>query len=328
MQTLSLLKKFYVLQQRLQQQQHFNKQWLIPYLNSLEQKCSGRFNPAQYKKMVQYYALFVPVIFCGSYRKLEGKPFCPKERMRATLLGVMTPLYDDFFDESRMDADRLHMITCSPQHFAASTFEEKVFCLLHQQMRREVPSPDAYMQNFKKVLHSQLQSLKQFDPHTSATILMQITYQKSVDALQLFWQVLEPAPAWFEKLMYPAAGLMQLANDLFDVYKDIPAKMYTPANAQPDFEQMEVLFLKEAALFNHKIYQLPYAARNKEYFLFTMQCIIARGFVALQHLKKTWKKYNNDPHVSQLSRAELVCDMQHPLNLIKWFWYTKKFCRL
>src|SRR4029077_13259437 len=83
-------------------QKKFNKDFLIPYLDGLEKKYNGRFQPEQRGKILNYYGLFITSFLCSSYKRLYGRRLGAEERKRATLFGVLTPVGDDLFDIDKL----------------------------------------------------------------------------------------------------------------------------------------------------------------------------------------------------------------------------------
>ena len=106
-------------------QKQFNKTFLIPYLNELEKKYNGKFQPEQRNKILKYYGLFITSFLCSSYKRLYGKSLSNEERKRATLFGVLTPVGDDLFDIDKLDNKSIRQITFHPESFAATTFSCK-----------------------------------------------------------------------------------------------------------------------------------------------------------------------------------------------------------
>src|ERR1700759_5204031 len=107
-------------------QKRYNKTFLIPYLDELEKKYNGKFQPEQRKKILDYYGLFITSFLCSSYKRLYGKVLSDDERKRATLFGVLTPVGDDLFDIDKLDKESIRQITFHPETFNARTFSSHV----------------------------------------------------------------------------------------------------------------------------------------------------------------------------------------------------------
>src|SRR4051794_11773627 len=91
----------------IQVQKQFNKTFLIPYLDELEEKYNGKFQPEQRNKILKYYGLFITSFLCSSYKRLYGKKLSDDERKRATLFGILTPVGDDLFDIDKLDKESI-----------------------------------------------------------------------------------------------------------------------------------------------------------------------------------------------------------------------------
>src|SRR5947209_16256273 len=92
-------------------QKQFNKTFLIPYLDELEKKYNGKFQPEQRNKILNYYGLFITSFLCSSYKRLYGKKLSDEERKRTTLFGILTPVGDDLFDIDKLDMENIQQIT-------------------------------------------------------------------------------------------------------------------------------------------------------------------------------------------------------------------------
>ena len=92
-------------------QKQFNKEFLVPYLDELEKKYNGQFQPEQKQKILKYYGLFITSFLCSSYKRLSGKSLTQGERKRATLFGILTPVGDDLFDIDKLNIESIRQIT-------------------------------------------------------------------------------------------------------------------------------------------------------------------------------------------------------------------------
>jgi hypothetical protein len=98
-------------------QKQFNKKFLVPYLEELELRHKGKFQPEQKGKILKYYGLFITSFLCSTYKRLYGKTLTDDERKRATLFGILTPVGDDLFDIDKLSVEDIHTITYNPQAY-------------------------------------------------------------------------------------------------------------------------------------------------------------------------------------------------------------------
>ena len=90
MSVYSYLRAFRNVYKEIKIQRRFNKDFLVPYLDELEEKYNGNFQPEQKGKIEKYYGLFITSFLCSSYKRLYDKTVTLEERKRDTLFGILT----------------------------------------------------------------------------------------------------------------------------------------------------------------------------------------------------------------------------------------------
>jgi hypothetical protein len=174
-------------------QRQFNKTFLIPYLDKLEKKYHGTFQPEQRGKILNYYGLFITSFLCSSYKRLYGKMLSDEERKRATLFGVLTPVGDDLFDIDKLDNESIRQITFYPETYKATTFSSQVAKEIQTYLLNSVPHKDAYIQASKDVLDIQVETIVQTKPDISKEEMQRITYTKGAVSVIIYHQCLDEA---------------------------------------------------------------------------------------------------------------------------------------
>jgi hypothetical protein len=316
------------LQKEVHLQQQFNKKWLLPLLKDLEFKHNGKFPLATHKKIYQYYGVYVPAVICNAYCKLNGKKMTDLEQQCATMFGILSPLYDDFFDERALKKDKIESLTKDPYSFEPQTFEEKVFKEIHLWMLQNVPYPERYMDTFHKVFYSQLESLRQMEKHLSDEELYKITYDKGYYAFLLYQDVLDIQHTdGYKEVLYIYSGLLQLANDVFDVYKDLHSGIYTVPNLNRNFPALKSFYYNEATKFRKMLLDLKFPAKRKADFLIMINYVVASGWIAILKLESLYQPFPSPPDLMKFDRKDLICDMEKPLNVVKRFYYCYQFSK-
>ena len=309
-------------------QKQFNKDFLIPYLNQLEIKYSGRFRDEQKQKILNYYGLFIPSFLCSNYKKLQGKKLTDDERKRATLFGILTPVGDDLFDEDKLDIESIKTITFTPENYTATTFSAHVAKEIQAFLLQHVPHKAAYLEASKNVLDIQVETVKQTNPGISRQELEKITYTKGAVSVIIYHQCLDDvADEQMKEVLFLIGSLYQLGNDIFDLYKDVRDNIYTLINTCDDFKTFRKSFLERVKLQNQKIMALPYPEKNKKEFCFVMNTINARAVVALDQFISLQKKTGSKIDWWQLQRKDMIVDMEKPVNFLKWLVYAYKLAK-
>lgn len=310
-------------------QKQFNKTFLIPYLNELEKKYNGKFQPEQRGKILKYYGLFITSFLCSSYKRLYGKVLSDEERKRATLFGILTPVGDDLFDIDKLDNESIQHITFHPETFHATTFSSSVAKEIQTFLLGTVPHKEEYIKASKDVLDIQVETIKQTNAAISKEEIRRITYIKGAVSVIIYHQCLnEAADAQMQEVLFLIGSLYQLGNDIFDLYKDVRDNIYTLVNTCDDYIQFKEEFIERIKLQNEKIYALPYAKNDKEDFCIVMNTINARSLVAIDQFISTQKKYGGKVDWWKLERKDMIVDMEKTKNILKWLSYAYKLPKL
>jgi hypothetical protein len=306
-------------------QKKFNAQFLIPYLSDLEIKHVGQFSQEQRTKIIDYYGMFITSFLCSSYKKLYGGKLNEAERKRATLFGILTPVGDDLFDIDKLDHESIKKITFEPDQYIANTFSAKVTKEVQSFLLNDVPHLSAYKAAAQAVLDIQIETVQQTNSQISEETLERITYKKGAVSVIIYYQILEQTAD--EKMLLALeeiGGLFQLGNDIFDLYKDVRDGIYTLVNTCPDYTVFKEHFIKKVAAQNREIMNLPCAQNAKKDFCFVMNIINARSMVAIDQLIQKQMQHGKNIQWNQLDRKDMICDMEKPMNIIRWLNYMWK----
>jgi hypothetical protein len=312
-----------MLRWQLKKQGQYIKTHLPPLLEELAAGHPGQFSAGTIKRVTKYWELSLHVI-CDSLYKLSGRRLSTDEHKRILLLSIFGPLYDDLFDDRILSHEQIAAFTLEPEQHTPASFEEHVLQKIYLQLLALSPEREKVIDHLYLVYIWQKASLKQMSHTVSRDELYEITYKKSYYSILLFYSILDhyPGPALLE-MTYPMAGLLQLTNDAFDVYKDVHSGIYTIPNLYRNFDQLQQHFMNEVALFNHRLTQLPFVQQAKEYYSITIHALHAMGWIAMEQLKEVTRGVGSVEELAALSRQTLVCDMDHFSQQLKWIRQVK-----
>jgi hypothetical protein len=329
MNLFSYINAFRQVYKEIQVQRRYNQSFLLPYLQTLETKYQGQFAPEQKHRIEKYYGLFITSFLCSSYKRLDGTALTPEERKRATLFGILTPVGDDLFDIDQLDNESIRAITFNPDTYNATTFSAKVAKEIQAFLLANVPHKAAYIQASANVLDIQMATDAQKSPTISTTELEHITYTKGAASVIIYHQCLDMAADLpMQKALFCIGSLYQLGNDIFDVYKDVRDNIYTLVNTCKNVTDLKKQFLQRVREQNNAIMSLPYSQQNKKAFCIVMNTINARSIVALNQFIALQQKNNGPINWWQLSRKNMIVDMEKPLNILRWLYYIWKLPKL
>ncbi|WP_034890833.1 hypothetical protein [Gillisia sp. Hel_I_29] len=303
-------------------QRRFNNKYLQPKLDLYRSKNDGSLTEKDLKKITDYYALGVSGILGTSFCILRGYKIKLAERKAISYLGGISGLLDDLFDNTSKETRGLKDFILTPQEMKPDNDQEGLLLSLYTQGLKESCQPEKIQEEALDVFKAQQESLKQKDKSITNSELEKITLDKGGSSFLYYRACLENSADQNEKkLIYHLGGLMQLGNDIFDVYKDHQEKIHTLATRTIDIDVLRSYFTSELKRSFELAKACDYPSKNMEKFLKIISLGIARVYVCLDQFKVLQLKTDGEFSLEKYSRKELICDMQKPRNQLKAIQY-------
>lgn len=305
------------------QQKAFNAAFIPTYLAGFEHLPPGHIPPEVRKKIETYYCLGIPLT-CAVYNQLYRVGLTDAERKNTVLAAIATPLIDDFTDQKAMSPEQLTQLILQPETFLATTMPQAIVKDALLQLKANTTDPAAALDALNHAFAAQLASEKQTDPATPPAELLRLSLQKGAWSHVVFHYLITNTPSpQLVALLQHMGGLLQLSNDFFDVYKDHNDGICTVANTCANFSQLIDYYCNECKKFCKTARSLPHPKPQTERFITFMALIMARGLVALRQYQKLQTAQGGGLlRYQQLSRKQLIVDMEKPINM----WRTVKAC--
>lgn len=317
---LSLPPVFYILLNNLLKQKQFIKTHLEKELYPYKLKNDGSLTPADFKKILSYYSLGVPVILGESLCVLRGKKMHPRERLSMTFLGGISGLLDDLFDDPEKEVDHLENFILQPEKLLPSNSHERLLVHLYELGLHYSYNSALIQQQALRVFQSQKESLKQKESNVNSLKIEEITYAKGGNSFLYYRLCLyHPLEMTEQNFLYELGGIMQLGNDIFDVWEDHQNGINTAATLCKDVRELRNTFRKRLQKCFSLAYNTPYPEQNIQQFLRICSLALARVFVCLEQFLDLQKSTGNQFKIEKYTRKQLICDMQKPMNQIKAF---------
>jgi hypothetical protein len=309
----------------LQVQQLFLKKSVIPCLSDLLQQNDGSFNQHDFKKITDYYGLAVPAILGEAFCILCGRKMSSRERLCSTASGALSGLLDDFFDHKKLSDKYLRYMIENPFEADGQNTNEKIFLHFAGLALKNSSQHDKLKSNASRVFKAQIKSRKQNDKSVKFNEITDITRQKGGTAFLFYLSAFDSSDdAVLEAIFFQLGALMQYENDLFDIYNDSQANIYTIATITKDLERMKINYdIWTESLFE-LVSQSGFKPKNKARFLRFVSIVICRGLVCINQLQGLPRSSSKDFKLSEYTRKELICDMEKPANFIKMIHYYAK----
>jgi hypothetical protein len=299
-----------------------SEKWATKYLHTVEIKFDGQFDLKTLEKIVKRYSIQQHFIN-DSFSSLYGRNNNANEKERNLLYFIMASVYDDFFDDKTLTLDQIDSIFYHPEKYKAVTFFEKVFIYSHTRLLNEVVDRLQYFKDFERLHLAQKDSLEQFNPAVTDEALLSITTRKGGFCLLMCRHYLDtPYLPEADATWYALGGVIQLTNDLYDIYKDMQEGIITLAVRAKQYETVYTLYHKHAQELNKTIRQLPVSNILKSELSIILNVIASFGYVALDNLKRLQADNASLPAFETLARKELIIDMEKNSNRFKLLKFT------
>lgn len=297
-------------------------------LDQIEEKWNGQFDRVTYYKIFNSQAIYIPSV-CHAFASLHGGKISLLEEQRFLHYFICSSLFDNFWDRKSLSIEQLTALSFSPTTYPANNFDEKVFQYAHQWLLKQVHDEDSYMEVAQQVFKAQHDSLKQMDGSIHWEELLSITERKggySVELCSFYWD--EPSSTELRGLWYRLGALIQLTNDLYDVFKDSRDGMFTLPIMMKRIEEVKTLHKKWTDEISMLLNQIPVEKKKKETCRIHLMGIAAFGRIALEQFELLEKRDQNLKNWSTYSRKELIIDMELWKNLWKWLKLTHAMSKI
>ena len=319
-----ILYRMLSLYRRVKNQERFLKDHLPVALAGIIPNFQQTFSAAHIKRITKYWQLGLNLV-CSNLYELRGKKLSTAEHKRIVLLSVFGPLFDDLFDENILDHQQITSLVTNPTTYVALNDTDRLVVKLYLEILRSLPGKELFIEQLQAVAYWQKESLKQLNENIAEEELYQVTYNKSYFAVLLYCAVLDDYPnEKVREMLFPIAGLMQLTNDAFDVYKDVNNGVYTLPILYRNFEKLQQHFMAEVARINNTLWQLPATKKAKQHYAITIHSLHAMGWMALEQLKQETTGIPTVADLRTLSRKALVCDMDSLKQIRKWLGHIRR----
>ncbi len=272
------------------------------------------------KKITNYYALGVPTVLGTMFSKLRGKRLSFRERLALTYLGGITGMFDDLFDRWNVDPSRIYLLMDNPSSVKPANDFERLFLYWYEgKALQQVSDKLAFREACGPVFDAQKQSLRQLQHNNpSHDEIKEITYLKGGVSLLFYRSALETQATECEKeAFYEAGALLQLGNDIFDIYKDLQSGVMTLATNANDIVALRNEFIRQMHLTIDKFYKINRPNGSISGSLHILMASVSRCLVCLNQLQRLQDSSDGVFRPYTYERKQLICDMEKPVNIIR-----------
>ncbi len=309
----------------LHKQKKFMRKYVAPVLYQAKSTNDGTLTEKDFLKINKYYGLAVPAILGEAFCTLRGVPMCESERWSSTSQGIITGLFDDFFDDIRLPEEQIVNMVEKPESIIPQSSNEKLFLDFYLLSLQKASHPELIKKQLLLVHHAQVASVEQENPEIDKERIWEITRLKGGDSVLFYRTAYDNLLVkGEEEALFQLGSLMQLENDIFDIYKDAKAKIATLPTTLPKVIELRQLYEAQINLLIELCYKMDYPEKQVKQFLNRVMPVINRGFVCLDQYQRLEKNNGDVFDTASFSRKQLICDMEKPENLLRTIRYQLK----
>lgn len=303
---------------QLKVQQNFLQKELMPMVQKMYESGDGTVSKEDTDKIRKYYGLAVPAILGEAFAALRQQPLSASEREAATYLGATTGLFDDFFERTNLSDAYIRNLYQLPDSYPGNNDNERLANICWKVALKGCRNPEL-LKNFATEVHeAQIRSRLQKNGTLAKNQIHAITRDKGgysvLFYMAMFYDVM---PSSDKELFYNVGALLQLENDLFDVYKDSRDAISTLVTKCESMAQLKATYYEMWEHVKATLSKTAFPPKGKKQFLKMMGALVGRGFVCLEMLAKREEQSNGRFQPEVFSRKELICDMEKPVNILK-----------
>jgi hypothetical protein len=263
---------------------------------------------------LKIYATFPTVMFEPSHRFFFQQEMKKELRWACTYVSIITPLFDDYFER-----DEIEKLKSIIQHKdEANAHKEVLIQRCYDALKWHVADAEQLSRDIDEVFEQQLKA----DEQKSKTTLPledieSITREKSAIGFYLIMHLTQQEiKDSMRKIIDQLAFLLQLGDDIFDLWFDLQDGSQTLATNCEDAHSLKIFYWLECEKLVQYVYAFNSDKKKANAFLEAYFFIIARVFVALnQYIHIDFNALRAD---AAHHRKQLVCDMEKLNNNWKW----------
>jgi hypothetical protein len=313
----------YILKERKRETRH-----AYEVIAELEAQFNGSFDAPTRKKIAASHGVYNPLVI-DAFCSLHGRMSTGAERKKLVCYFACSSLLDNFFDRGELTSEQINDICFGTAGYKATTFDEKAFIHCHSYLLDHIEDKTGYLQVLEAEIKAQEASMQQFRKEIPTEDIEAIMKAKGGNAVLLCRYYLDlPVTAAEDRCWYQLGVIIQLNNDLYDIYKDINDGIETLATRCKNAFAIEQYVQQQISLLKQLVDELPVSKAGKQRFSVSVAGVCASGRVGVDQLKRLQGNDDHLPGFNLLKRKQLIVDMEKPGNILRWLKYAYRYGRM
>ena len=289
----------------------------VTIMKALEHQHQGKFDSSAIKKAARFQGV-QQVFINDAFVQLSNRNTNTFERTSNKLYFILTGLYDDIIDQQILDEKSLNQLFEDPSLAKTDLFETKVLVDVHLSLLKRVQNIADYTSTLANIHQAQKDSLQQINSTINKDALLDITLRKGGYSLLMCRQYIDlPSSKELDICWYHLGGIIQITNDLFDIYKDLQEGIKTIPNSVKNVNEIQKVYEQLVNNFIISLQHLPFEKRKIDVLKIKLSPIPAFGYLAIHNLIKLQDQHKELPNLTTVPRKSLIIDMEKTANRIK-----------
>ena len=278
----------------------------------------------KYRKRIYYHGMLGSITNVW-FTVLRGKSQTIQEALAGFYLGAATAVYDDLFDHYDYTMDE-SLVDLAGGQYKYGNITELLSKRFYDVILNNLKDPTKFNYYLQKVGYEQEASKAQVGGNLSFEEIRKITYDKGSYSVALSRSILQHTYVSGEaEAVYILGKLIQLTDDVFDVRRDYIEGVDTLLTKTKDILPIQKEYIRLINDSFEAFHNLNYNKHNFLVFCMQIMFVVSRGLVALDQLAKAQQRLNGIFDIENMTREELVCDMEKPSNIWKSTVYTLRW---
>ena len=296
------------------------KQSFIQDLNFRNQLETEYFYHSKYYNRTKQY-MHANHFFGELLCVLRDYKLTEKEYRRFANLSACAPLFDDFFDKGKADLSKINRLLNNVDKEKAETEEQKLAAHFLKNILRDMDQKEEFLRAANRLFTAQKSAKKNQSTKASAEDLWEHSKQKGGFSGLMYALLLSHTLSEEEKnLAFELGSFGQFMDDVFDLYDDRKAGVFTLPNSAQSVSEIEIFFEDLLQSIKDILVKMNFAEKAKKDFINVLEIFAAAIRLALDHYAHLEEKHQILPsECLKMERKNWIVDMEKPSNAFKMF---------
>jgi tetratricopeptide (TPR) repeat protein len=236
-------------------------------------------------------------------------------------LSACAPLFDDFFDKGQEDLSKIQRLLNDAEGEKAETEEQKLAVHFLKNILSNLEQKEDFLRAANHLFKAQEEAKKNQSIDSKPRTLWKYSQEKGGYSGLMYALLLKHTLSEEEKnLAFKLGAFGQFMDDVFDLYDDRKAGVFTLPNTAQSVSDIETFFEELLQSIKDTLAKMTFAEGAKNDFVNILEIFASAIRLALQHYSILEDKNQTSPsECLKLERKKWIVDMEKASNAFKMF---------